>query len=99
MIARTPAFLMANLGSDISQLFSHLERGESELAASAARRARGIMAELLRHKELQGRTGEIEVLQHIVSDALLEKPLLRVTKGELDAYFMPFSMRVLGEGI
>lgn len=95
MKTRTPAFLMANLGSDVSQLFMHLEQGEKRLAVSAAGRAQKIIAELLIHTELVGRTEEIEMLREIIDDALSGKQLLDVSKDELEDYFLPFSMRVL----
>ena len=95
MNSRTPAFLMANLGSDVSQLFSHLEKGETLLATSAGRRAHRIIVELLAHQELHGRTGEIEILSDIIDDALSTKQLLDVDKDELESYFLPFSSRIL----
>ena len=92
-------FLMANLGSDVSQLFSHLERGEQLLAVSAAGRAQKIVVELLMHPELQGRTGEVEMLQSIIQDTLSGKRLFEVSKNELEAYFMPFALRVLRQSV
>ncbi len=86
---------MANLGSDMAQLFSHLERGEKQLALSASGRAQSIIAELLVHNELTERTGEVEILRAIIVDALSERRLLEVNKNELGDYFLPFSMRVL----
>ncbi len=90
---------MANLGSDISQLFSHLERGETRLATSAAGRARKIVEKLLAHEELKGRTAEIEILRDIIDDALSGKPLFDVSRNELEDYFLPFSMRVLRQAL
>jgi len=86
---------MANLGSDVSQLFSYLEKREVSLAASAAGRARKIIAELLTHTDLKGRTGEIEILQTVINDALSPKRFLAVSKDELEDYFMPFALRAL----
>lgn len=95
MNTRTPTFLMANLGSDVSQLFSHIEKGETRLAASSVKRARKIIAELLAHNGLIGRTGEIEILLDIIDDAFFGKQLLDVSRDELEEYFLPFSKRVL----
>ncbi len=86
---------MANLGSDVVQLFSHLERGDTRLATSAGTRAQKIITELLAHEELEGRIGEIEILRDIVNDALSEKRFLEVSKNELEDYFLPFSLRVV----
>jgi len=86
---------MANLGSDVSQLFLHRERGEKQLAISAAGRAQKIISELLVHAELKDRTGEVKIVQSIIVDALSEKRLLEVSRDELEEYFMPFALRVL----
>ncbi len=86
---------MANLGSDVSQLFSHLEKGETSLVTSAFGRTERVIAELLAHPELQGGTGEVETLRNVIADTLSEKRNLEVTKDELEEYFFPFSMRVL----
>ena len=88
-------FLMANLGSDISQVFMHLERKEELQAASVAGRVRRTIAELMVHSDLTGRTGEIEILRTVIDDALSEKRHLDVSRKELEDYFMPFSIRVL----
>lgn len=99
MKTRTPAFLMANLGSDISQLFSHFEKKESHLVESAATRARKIITELLAHEELKGRTREVEILRDIIDDALSGKRLLDVSKDEIESYFMPFSLRIIRQSL
>lgn len=95
MNTRTPTFLMANLGSDVSQLFSHIEKGETRLAASSVKRTRKIIAELLAHTEMKNRTMEVEILRDIIDDAFFGKQLLDVSRGELEEYFLPFSKRVL----
>lgn len=95
MKTRTPAFLMANLGSDVSQLFSHLERGERQRAMFDMERVKKIITELLAHTELKGRTSEVEILRDLISDAFSEKRSFDVSKDELEDYFLPFSLRVL----
>lgn len=85
---------MANLGSDVSQLFSHIEKGETRLAASAVKRARKIIEELLAHDKLMGRTGEVEILRDIINDAFSGKRLLDVSRDELEEYFLPFCTRI-----
>ena len=59
MRERTPLFLMANLGSEVSQLFLHLEKGERERSMSVTVRAQKIIEELLAHPELRGKTKEV----------------------------------------
>lgn len=92
---RTPLFLMANLGSEMSQLFSYTEKGELKMAESASARANRIIAELLLHPDMRGRGGEIEVLREVIKDVLMEKRHFSVSKGEIEEYFMPFAPRLM----
>ncbi|MDO8664961.1 MAG: hypothetical protein Q7K44_05485 [Candidatus Liptonbacteria bacterium] len=92
---RTPLFLMANLGSDMSQLFSYVDKGELKLLESAALRARKIIDELLIHPDMEGRTGEIEILKDIIEDIFAEKRRFAVKKTEIEEYFMPFALRLM----
>lgn len=98
MNTESPTFLLANLGSDASQLFSYLERGEEKLARSAAARAQKIISRLLQDSRLKGGKREVEILREIIADALSERRSLQVTKEELEEYFLPFSLRVLYAG-
>lgn len=93
--ARTPVFLMANLGSEISLLFSCKEKGEKEMANGAAQRAEKIMSELLHHPELNGGKREVEILQEIITDSLSPTPQLQIKRKEMENYFLPFALRVL----
>ncbi len=86
---------MANLGSDLSQLFSYIESNERVLAESAAARARRTIQELLGRPDLRAGTAEVRILKGVVDDALLEHRQLEVGKEEIENYFLPFSLRVL----
>jgi len=94
---RTATFLMANLGSDMSQLFSYIDKGELEKAKSPAERANKIIDELLDHPELNGRKMEVEILRKIIEDAFSEERIFEVKKEEIEDYFMPFALRALAE--
>lgn len=91
--SRTSAFLMANLGSEMSQLFSHAEQGEWKLAQLAADRAEKIINELLSHQSLKGRTEEVEILRRIIHDVFLKKRQLEIVKADIEEYFFPFALR------
>lgn len=93
--ARTPLFFTANLGSEVSQIFSHVEKGEFKMAESSATRAVKIIDELLKHSEMRGRTGEIEILKEVIKDAFSQRRRFKVKKSEIDEYFMPFALRFL----
>ncbi len=94
--SRSAAFLMANLGSEVSQLFMHREQGEAKYANFARERAQKIIAELLEHPETQGRTGEIEILQKIVeSTTRIIEEQREIPRAQIEEYFLPFALRVL----
>ena len=92
---RTTLFLMANLGSEVSQIFSYAEKGELKLAESARLRADRIIKELLAHPEMKGRTGEIEILKSVIEDLFARERQFAVNKTEIEEYFMPFALRLM----
>ena len=94
-IERTPLFLMANLGSDMSQLFLNLEKNDEKFANMSAVRAEKIVNELLAMPEMKSRVVEIEVIKDVIKDALSEKPLLNINKNQIEEYFMPFALRLM----
>jgi len=91
----TTDFLMANLGSEMSRLFSAQENGKIERSLASAERARIIIAELIEHPALQGRTSEVEMLETILDDSLLATPLLAIRPSDLRSYFAPFALKSL----
>ena len=92
---RMSLFLMANLGSEVSQIFSYMEKGELKMAQSARSRANVIIAELLAHPDMKDRTGEVEILSEIIEDVFASSRHFEVKKSEIEAYFMPFAMRLM----
>jgi hypothetical protein len=86
---------MANLGSDLSQLFSHLERGEQSLAEAAAVRARGIVRELFTHPKLHGGAFEVSRLGEIIDDALKSNRVFSIRARDVDEYFLPYALHTL----
>lgn len=90
---RTSLFLMANLGSEMSQLFSYTESGKRDMAQYAAERAEKIITELLLHPDLRRRTGEVEMLQKIIRDTISHERHFAVKKFEIENYFLPLVLR------
>ena len=86
---------MANLGSDVSQLFSYLEKNDARLAQAAASRACAIIEELLRLPDIRGGAEEVEILRDIIEDAARGARRFEVSRAELEDYFVPFALRVL----
>ncbi len=92
---RTSMFLMANLGSEMSQFFSYAESGEWNMAQHAAERAEKIIARLLEHRDLKGRTGEVEILKEIIHDTISRERRFVVKKSEIEDYFLPLALRAI----
>ncbi|OGZ04176.1 MAG: hypothetical protein A2648_01155 [Candidatus Lloydbacteria bacterium RIFCSPHIGHO2_01_FULL_41_20] len=92
---RTTLFLMANLGSEMSRLFSFKERGENELAKSSAERAIKIIDSIVAKPNIGGGKSEAEILRSIVSDMISALPNYSIGEKELNSYFMPFAIRAM----
>lgn len=92
---RTATFLMANLGSEVSRLFSAQNSGEKDKGLGAAARAHEILDELLARPEMKERGGEINILYDIIEDAFSDTPRYPLRKEELENYFMPFALRTM----
>ena len=92
---RTTLFLMANLGSEMSQIFSFAERGRLDLALGPAERARKIIEEIKSHKDIKGREQEVEILAKIIENILENKKDYNLNQGDMDEYFTPYALRLM----
>ncbi len=92
---RTPAFLMANLGSEVSRVYAAREACDMARIEQSFTRALSILERLREHPLLAGRTAEIEILQDVLMDSATAHPRYAVSKGQFEAYFLPFAQRVL----
>ena len=93
---RTPAFYIANLGSEVARLHFALEKGDAELAAGAERRAQEIFAKLAEMPMRESAKAEIKILQEVVEDLPRPEHRFAVSKQSLESYFLPFARKVLG---
>ena len=91
--ARTSLFYMANLGSEITRALLEYQKEDFEKMRHSIIRARGIMAKVEEFPEMNGRTGELEILKSIVED--LNQKKLEINSEHLMNYFMPFAARFL----
>ncbi len=91
--ARTPLFLMANLGSEFFQVFSFVKSGKRSRAEKAGARAQQIIADLKTSSDMHGRTFELDILSNIITDVLQQAPALFVTQEQMQSYFEPFVAR------
>ena len=91
--ARTPLFYMANLGSEITRALLEYQKEDFEKMRNSIIRARGIMGRIEEFPEMNGRTGELEILKSIIDD--LNQKKLEINKDHLLNYFIPFATRLL----
>ncbi len=92
---RTPAFLMANLGSEVAQIFQFKNNNHLDMAKSSAERAYKIIDSFIVHRDAGEGKKEVEILRMIIKDSLSEKPELHISEDDLNSYFTPFAKRVL----
>ena len=87
---------MANLGSEMSRLFSFKKQGENDLAKSSAERAVKIIDSIVVKPDIGGGKKEAEILRLIVADAISVSPNYSIDEKELNSYFAPFAIRAMG---
>jgi len=90
---RTSLFYMANLGSEVSRALLEYQKKDFENMRNSIFRAKSIIKKIEEFPEMQGRTGELEILESIIDDLNLKK--LEVDKDQLMNYFTPFAMRLV----
>ncbi len=96
--ARTSAFYVANLGSEVSRLQSALAKGDTALADGAMKRARGIFDALSELPLRPAERSEINVLREVVEDLPSQRHHFSVDEKSLQDYFLPFAHLVLNTG-
>lgn len=93
--ARTPRFLMANLGSEVLRLLRSKEKGDAALAGKCLERAQKIIDQVLSAPEMVPRKRELELLKAVIDDLLRDNPEYQVTDQELKDYFLPLASRAV----
>ena len=93
--ARTAAFYIANLGSEVSRLQSAHARGDTQAVESALARSRGIFTKLSEMSLRDSARAEIKILEEVVEDLPRQKQRFAVTAQSLESYFLPFANLVL----
>ncbi|OHA24842.1 MAG: hypothetical protein A3D52_02605 [Candidatus Taylorbacteria bacterium RIFCSPHIGHO2_02_FULL_44_36] len=88
------AFLMANLGSEVTRLLSALEKGDKELSESARIRSEKIIGEIELSLETEPSKKEVRLLSDVINDFCRPKRRYSVSYIALKQYFLPFALRV-----
>ncbi len=95
---RGSLFLMANLGSEISRVFSSWRKGNKELLETSVNRSNKIIDDLLADEQMKKRASEILILRDVMDD-LVKNNLAnyRINEAQLQSYFIPFALRVMSK--
>ncbi|KKR45988.1 MAG: hypothetical protein A3G47_00535 [Candidatus Zambryskibacteria bacterium RIFCSPLOWO2_12_FULL_39_45] len=91
---RTSLFLMANLGSEVSQIFSAKAKGNTNLFSSAMERAKAILLELKNLPDTKN-NAEINILADVIDDIGQDSNKYEVSTEDMQSYFLPFAMRLM----
>ena len=89
---QTSQFLVANLGSEMTQIFLLLERGDIERMNMAISRAQGILDKILKFPDMKDREPELKKIRLILDDISTEKRKLTVTRDQLSTFFNPIAL-------
>ncbi len=95
MIQRSPVFLMANLGSEVSKIFGAKEKSDENMLRIASRKAQEIIVEIVKYPEMRARIHEMEMLSGVISDISSLHPKFQISSKNLKSYFYPFALRVM----
>ncbi len=93
--ARTSAFYIANLGSEVARLQSAIAKGDVSFIVGALARTRTIFDKLAEVPLGEAGRAEIKILQEVVEDLSKKEPAFLVDAQSLQGYFLPFAQLVL----
>ncbi len=96
---RTSVFLMANLGAEVSRIFSAKENKDEKRAKEGLERALKILREVMTISEMKTRASEINTLTDLISDIASPNPTLQVSRKNISSYFIPFATRMMSSTI
>ena len=91
---RTSVFLMANLGSEVTGIFSAKEKGDSLMLNMAIGRAKSILKKLKSLPDTKNNK-EIDILADVIDDLGQITPKYQIVPEHLKSYFYPFAMKVM----
>lgn len=91
---RTPLFLMANLGAEVSRVFSLSDKGDKENALRASGRAKAIITDLYKYEEMLPRKQELEKIIDII-DSKFSDIGINVQNSDVLDYFNHFALKLM----
>lgn len=94
MNSRSTLFLIANLGSEITKIFSAKKTKNHSMLETALKNAESIISELKNISETRDNK-EVDILGDIVQDFKEVKPKYDIPREDFEAYFYPFALKLL----
>ena len=91
---RSPLFLMANLGSEVSKIISAKEKGDYEILKIAKEKAKSIIAKLKILPETKENM-EINILNDVILDLCGNYQKYQISNQNIKSYFNPFIIRLM----
>ena len=89
----TSIFLMANLGSEVSRIFSAKEKGNTNLLDGAISRSKDILSEIRVLPDMKTNK-EIDILEDIIND-MNNNQKYKIPGEQLQSYFLPFAKQIM----
>ena len=99
MTEQSSLFLFANLGPEVSRLFSLMKKNEYEHAFAARERAEHIIGELRRRPDMKVRLPELDILSSVLSDVVEKERQFVVSAEDMESYFQPFMQRLMAQTV
>lgn len=90
---------MANLGAEVSRIFSARDRKDEVQVRECFERALKILKEIMTMSDMKERLVEINSLSNIISDLASPNPILHISRKNISSYFIPFSLKIMGSKI
>ena len=91
---RTSLFLMANLGSEVSKIFSAKKENDLEMLGMAMTKAKKILSELKNLPDTKDNK-EIDIFNDVIDDLGEMQQKYQISPENLISYFTPFAIRIM----
>ena len=91
---RNSLFLMANLGSEVSKIFSAKADSDLEMLEMSTTKAKSIISELRQLPDIKN-NAEIDILADVINDLGKTNPKYQISPENLKSYFTPFALRLM----
>ncbi len=92
---RTSTFLMANLGAEVSRIFSAKDNHDEIQMRDCLERAQKILKEIMTIPDMKTRVVEMDTLSDVLTDTTRSNQIFNIQRKNLTSYFTPFMLKVM----